>query len=265
MKCKNCNLLNEEDAIYCKRCGTLLEEQGNTNRKETKPKNQKTKVKRKTKTKIKKVKPMKKKNQPQKNNDGKNIFIVFLLIVVIALIGISLVMGYHIYDKDRNIEVPNLSQLSYDQASAVLASKNLKIEKKEKIVAEEGKNNIVLKQNKKEGTKVSKNTVIKVIVGKYQFSYIVENWIGKNIDEVKNELNHKGLLYQIEEKEIEEEKNHNKVIEQSPKKGTKINHSITVKITVGKYHQEIKEDNPEEDLEPEEDKDNDNEESQEKK
>lgn len=265
MQCRNCGTINDEDAIYCKGCGILLEEKQNTKIKELKPKKQKAKVKKKTKTKIKKVQKRKNNNKNQKNSVGKNIFIIFLLLLVIGFMGISLVMGYHIYDEDRNIEVPNLSQLSYDQASAVLASKNLKIEKKEKIVEEEGKNNIVLKQNKKEGTKVSKNTVIKVIVGKYRFSYIVENWIGKNIDEVKNELNHKGLLYQIEEKEIEEEKNHNKVIEQSPKKGTKINHSITVKIIVGKYHQEIKEDNPEEDLEPEEDKDNDNEESQEKK
>lgn len=256
MKCRNCDIINEEDAIYCKRCGALLEEKKEISEKKSKSKKQKTKVKKKTKTKIKKVKQRKDKNQKQKNNIGKNILILFLVSIIIALIGISLVMGYHIYDEERNIEVPNLYQLSYEQAQLLLAKKNLKIEKKEKVVTEEEKNNIVLKQNKKEGRKVSKNTVIKVTVGKYQFSYIVENWVGKNIDEVKNELNHKNILYQIEEKEVEEEKNHNKVIEQSPKKGTKINHPVTITITVGKYKRAKNEEKQEEnvDTEVEEDK-----------
>ncbi len=60
---------------------------------------------------------------------------------------------------------------------------------------------------------------------------------------MKNELNHKGILYQLEEKEVEEERDHNKVIEQSPKKGTKVDHSVTIKIIVGKYNAEKKEKN----------------------
>lgn len=252
MQCRNCGTKNDEDAIYCKGCGVLLEEKQNTKIKESKPKKQKAKVKKKTKTKIKKVQKRKNNNKNQKNSVGRNIFIIFLLLLVIGFMGISLVMGYHIYNEEKNIKVPDLYQLSYEQAVVVLEKKNLKIEKREKIVTEEEKNNIVLKQNKKEGSRVSKNAVVKVTVGKYRFSYIVENWIGKNIDEVKNELNHKGLLYQIEEKEIEEEKNHNKVIEQNPKKGVKLDQPVTIKIIVGKYKKEKIQEKPEENLDIEE-------------
>ncbi len=240
MRCRNCDIVNEEDALYCKRCGALLVEK-KSKTKEAKPKKQKTKVKRKTK--IKKIYQIKKNNQKQENSIGKNILILFLLILVIVLMGLSFVMGYHIYNEEKNIEVPDLYQLSYEEAVDVLAKKNLKIEQTEKIVTDEEKSNIVINQNKRKGTKVSKNTVIKVTVGKYQFSYIVANWIGNNKDEVKNELNHKGILYQLEEKEVEEERDHNKVIEQSPKKGTKVDHSVTIKIIVGKYNAEKKEKN----------------------
>ena len=241
MHCKNCNTINEEDALYCKKCGLPLQDEQNSKKKKDKSKN-KTKVKKKTKTKVKKVKQkVKTKNNKnkEKGSFGKNLFIFILVMLVICLFAVAAVMGYHIYNEEKNITVPNLYHLSYEEAELLLAKSDLKIAKKEQTVEEQGDDNIVITQNKKAGTKVSKNTTIKVTVGKYDYSYIVGNYIGKNLDEVKNEFNHDNIKYQIIEEEVTDEDEHDVIINQTPKKGTKITKDKTIKITVGKYIEEV--------------------------
>ena len=70
---------------------------------------------------------------------------------------------YKYYQKNYNIEVPNLIGETYEGARYKLAKKDLRIEKKEKKVDSEDENGIVIKQSKNEGTRVKKNTKIKVI------------------------------------------------------------------------------------------------------
>lgn len=243
MNCKNCGVINEEDALYCKKCGCLLRENHVKKKKEFKTRKQKVKRKTKTKTKIKRIKQNSKDRNNQKNSFGKNLLIFFLIILIMSLLSISFVMGYHIYNEEKNIEVPNLYHLSYEKAQLILAKKNLKILKKEKKISKEEENNIVINQNKKAGTKVSKNTIIKVTIGKYDFRYIVEDFMGKNIDEVKNNLDYYNISYQIVKKKIQNEEENNIVISQNPKAGTKMSPHTKIEIVIGEYQKpEIKKD-----------------------
>lgn len=237
MKCKNCGILNEEDALYCKKCGYLLEENNKKNKEKKSLKNKKEKPKKKTKvkTKIKKIRPKNKRKQESKSSFKTKVFIFFLIIMIILLLGISGILGYHIYNEEKNIEVPNLENLTYQEAEVILARKHLKVSKKEELTEEENLDQIVMRQSKKEGEKVSKDTVIKVTIGKYEFSYIMEDFIGQNIDFVKNRLNHQKINYQIETRSTNKEEENNQVFSQNPKKGKKINKDTIIKIVVLKY------------------------------
>ena len=147
--------------------------------------------------------------------------------------GISAILGYHIYDEEKNIEVPNLYNLTYEDARVILAKKNLKIAKIDKEVNDEAKDSIVINQNKKIGNKVSKNTTIKVTVGKYV--YRLDNFIDMKKDLAINTLKHNNITYKIVEKEVTDENKNDIVIEQYPKSNKKLNNGDTVTLTIGKY------------------------------
>lgn len=238
MYCKKCGIENEEDALYCKRCGAALIEQYEKKEKEKKPKQKvKTKTKVKTKVKKKKTKPSKRNNKKQVVTERKmgllsKIVMFFLILLVLALAGISCLLGYRIYS-DENIEVPDVTMMTYEEAESTLLEKNLNIDKKEKLVEEEAQDGVVIEQNKKPGKKVSKNTVIKVTVGVLNPSINVPNVVGMSLDQAKNTLNHINISYSISYKEVEEEED-SIVLSQNPKKGNKIEKNEKVLLTVSK-------------------------------
>ncbi len=249
MYCKKCGIRNEDDALFCKKCGaSLIEEYKDDNYSSNDNKKDKTKrtnkSKPKTKVKIKnKVKKVK-----EKNNSGRKgnqvvverkmgifskIFMFLLIVIVFFLIVICGGLGYKIYS-DENIEVPDVTNMTYKDAYSVLKSKDLNVFKQEKNVTDESKDGIVLSQSKKTPKKVSKNTVIKLTVGVFKEEKIsMINVVGMNIDEAKNSLNHKNILYTILYKEVDSGKD-GVVLSQSIRANTKISVRQKVSIVVSK-------------------------------
>jgi len=221
MICKKCGFDNDKSALYCRKCkANLVEEymddynkieknkelyddydpedeyseknnKNNSNNNKTR-----TKTKRKTKTKAK----TKEKNNKEKRKRGKDkvykertsfiakVFILFLMLIVLILSGVLAFAGYKYYEQNYNIEVPDLKGLTYEQAQLKLAKKDLNIDKKEVEVDNEEESGIVIKQNKKAKTKVKKDTTIIVSIGVLDDSYKVPNFVGKNVNEVIEEL-----------------------------------------------------------------------------
>ncbi|MGN0992355.1 MAG: PASTA domain-containing protein [Bacilli bacterium] len=265
MYCKNCGALNDEDSMFCKHCGFPISEQdldykdlkelqkkqeenektkGNKDKNKSKNKTKtktKNKIKNKTKNKVKKEKP--RKNNSQKSEKGmtfgQKILMFILFVMVFSLIGVLALGGYHYY-KSRNIEVPNLIGMTYEEAELILAKKDLKIQKVEQITEDETENNIVLKQNQTPGKKVRKNKTIKVIVGKYQKTYILENLTGMNIDNAISILESNNIKYEIKYKETEDYEN-STIISQSPDYGKKLTEEDKVTLTVAKNTNQNKE------------------------
>lgn len=233
MYCPKCGKENDEDALFCKKCGFPLDENPENynepvNTKYKKGKN-KTKIKNKTKTKTK-----------YKNNNEKvkgkmsffQSFIMFFFIVLsICALAAAAFLGYYIY-QNQNIVVPDVTGYSYESAVRTLQDNKLQAEKIEVTVEDEEQVGQVLKQNKKAGSKVMENTVIKLTVGILDTKITVPSLTGLTLDEALNILNENNIKYEI--KYETSDKKPNTILNQNIKSGKKIENTQTLTITVSK-------------------------------
>lgn len=252
MKCNICNEINDEDALFCKRCGNSLTENSierfNDNKKE-KPKKI---IKKETKKEVKviKQKPKKEKNKDKKNKNNKEKviierrssfgtrFLIFIMVIIIGVLSLGLgVVGYYEYEHYYNIVVPDLSGMTYNEAEVELAKNDLRISKKEKVTQNTEEVDRVIKQNKKAGSRAKKNAVITVTIGLKDESITVDNYVGLDIDSTISKLESKGIKYIIKY-ESNENKDYGVVLNQSIKPGKKISKDKEIIIIVNK-HQKI--------------------------
>lgn len=243
MICKNCGTYNDEDSSFCKNCGADLTEQYDDDDEESQGKTKvktRTKTKKHTKTKYKnkKEKPKEKTKVVYRDRDDKGsniigkIFNLFLILIIIALLIIAGVFGYNYYKENYNIEVPDFSNMTYEEASVKAAKLNLNTKEKDKIIDDETKNNIVISQNKKAGSKLKSGDTITLTVGKIDNTYKIENYVGKNINDVTQKLKINGINYSITYENSD--KNDGVIINQSIKSGTTVDKGSTIVLTVSK-------------------------------
>ncbi len=233
--CRNCQTENEDDALFCKKCGySFIEEYENKEDadKQKKSKNKKVKQKKqKVKTKVKYKKPKQSKNHSETQKSGFfSKFLVFiLLILVIALAFVVGVFGYRYY-QESNIVVPDLVGYSYEEATAILDSAKLSYQQKEVLTDEEEEVGIVLKQSKKAGSKTHENAVITLSVGVLDTRVTVPDVVGMSLEEALQTLNELHISYQLVYEESDEEAN--TVLKQSIRGGKVIQNTESITLTI---------------------------------
>lgn len=229
--CPKCYTENEEDAIYCKKCASLLNEDKNSNKDKEKKHVKKDKtVKKKVKTKYKtKVVKEKGSTEKQKSSFFSKFLVFILLIIVIALAGIASVFAYHYY-QENNIEVPSVVGYSYEEATAILDEAKLSYQQKEELTIDESEVGVVIKQSKRAGSKTHENAVITLTVGVLDSRVEVPDVRGMMLEDAINTLNHAGISYQLVYKESK--KDENVILKQSIRPGKEIDNSESVTLTV---------------------------------
>lgn len=229
--CPNCYTENEEDAIYCKKCASLLNEDKNSNKDKEKKHVKKDKtVKKKVKTKYKtKVVKDKGSSEKQKSSFFSKFLVFILLIIVIALAGIASVFAYHYY-QENNIEVPSVVGYSYEEATAILGEAKLSYQQKEELTTDESEVGVVIKQSKRAGSKTHENAVITLTVGVLDSRVEVPDVRGMMLEDAINTLDHAGISYQLVYKESN--KDENVILKQSIRPGKEIDNSESVTLTV---------------------------------
>lgn len=248
IKCPKCGIENDEDSFFCKRCGFPLDEEPKnyTQNSKTKVKKRKGKNKVKNKSKVKTKIKYKDNNEKQKGKMSffQSFMMFFFILLSISALTIAAFLGYYIY-QNQNIVVPDVIGYTYEDAKNTLKNSKLQAEMTEVLVTDEKDVGVVIKQNKKAGSKVTENTIIKLTVGVLDTKVIVPNVKGLSLKEAETLLNKNKVKYEIIYEEGEEE---NIVLKQSIKAGKKIENTEKVIITVSKKeeNQDVKEENEEE-------------------
>ena len=237
--CPNCKTENDEDAKFCKNCGYYFLEGDNKQDKKN-AKKKKNKIKHKTKTKSKtKIKKEKTKapryKQPSerpKSSILTKILLLFFILLSIGLLIIVSILGYNYY-LENNIEVPNVIGYSYEEATKVLDTANLSYEMKEEETTNKDEVGIVIKQNKRAGSKTHENAVITLTVGILDNHVTIPNVVDMTLEDATYILNKNNIIYKIEYKKTNK-KDNNTVISQSIKANKKIENTKVLTITVAK-------------------------------
>ena len=125
----------------------------------------------------------------------------------------------------KNVEVPSCKSLTVSKCEKKLqklgfeVNPTIKSDYNAKI-----KKNRVIRTNPGAGRTVKYGTKITIYKSKGEETYKLENYVGKNYNEIKNKLEIKyGLVVEIEKKEVQEAvEDTNLIIEQSLPAGTKV-------------------------------------------
>lgn len=238
--CGYCMEENDEDALYCKKCGKPLNsEYKEENNLKTRQKN---KIKRKTKVKNhnKTKKQVYDKREKGRMNFFQKFCMFFLIVLSITLATALGYIGYKIY-QNQNIEVPEVTGLDYQNAANKLKEAKLNYVKEEKLTTDKDEEGIVLKQSKKAGSKTSEKTLIKLTVGVYDDTVVMPKVTSLKVDQALEKLNKLGIKYQIIYKETSD--NFGIVLKQSINSDKKISKNTVVTLTITKQKAEENKDN----------------------
>lgn len=163
-----------------------------------------------------------------------------LVYIILGIIGsILLVMiGFFTYTKiqaNREIKVPDVSDMSVAKAEEKLKEKGFNVANKQEEKAsdkiEAGK---VIETDPKSGLKRRKGTTITLIVSTGKEKIELEDYTGKNALEIKGSLEAQGFTVNIEPKDVDDKKNseENIIISQEPKAGTEVKEGDTITLYV---------------------------------
>ncbi|WP_028328149.1 PASTA domain-containing protein [Borrelia coriaceae] len=168
-----------------------------------------------------------------------------LVLTIFGSLIISCAIFFIFLKGDDIVIVPNLSELYLEDAITELQNKELipYVELKfSSTYLDKGK---VIDQNPKAGTVLRLDSKVKIFVSKGAVINKVDNFIGKNIDDVvinlnANAINNNRMLYHLLKPiEIESTLPRGIIIRQEPSPGTKIASLIDLQFLVSKGQEEI--------------------------
>lgn len=155
--------------------------------------------------------------------------------VVLGILVLSLIIYLLVFGKSEKMyTIPsNLVGKSEDYVTEKLDSIGIKykIERQESDEVESGD---VISVNPRENTKIKKSRIVKVIISKGNGSIEVENYVGKNVETVYNELTDLGIQVILTSKKIDKTDTNykeNDIIDQSVKVGEKLSKNGSIELT----------------------------------
>ena len=160
--------------------------------------------------------------------DKKNKRIIIILSCVLGAILLILFFIFFIIPmltKKKNVEVPSCMNLTVSKCEKKLIGLGFEVNPDIKSVyTDKVKKNKIVRTNPGNGRVVKYGTKITIYKSKGEETFALENYVGKNYNEVKSKLEAKyGLVVTVEKKEIEKSVDDTSlIIEQSLPAGTKV-------------------------------------------
>ncbi len=150
-----------------------------------------------------------------------------ILVIAISIIMFLLFAGIILLPELTQIpdvKVPDVKNLTVQKAEEKLKELGFEVAiKTEKQFSDEVESGLIIKAEPASGRLIKKGSVITLYESKGTERILIENYIGKNIYEIKGQLELKGLVVSIESKEVEKVEEYKDaediIIEQSIKEG----------------------------------------------
>ena len=155
-------------------------------------------------------------------------FIIFILmIIIILLVAISSGLGGYLL-KDKVVKVPDFTGMTKEEATKILDSKDMNYELSNRTVSNNNDLDIVLEQNIDANKYILKSQKITLTIGSNNSKsnnsstkdtttttkITLDNYVGKNINDIKSILNKKDIKYEIVS--MDSNKDKGIIIKQSP-------------------------------------------------
>lgn len=165
-----------------------------------------------------------------------SIFLVAATLLSILVLVLVLYFTGVFTPKAKLVKVPNLTNLTVQEAKDILASNNLEVDDSRITwtLSDDIQKDYIISSNPAADEEVEQGTRIKLIVSSGQYS-VLGNYVGKNYNTAKEELN--ALNFIVRLVPVESDKTPGEVIEQSLEVGYKYDPNQNNEITI-KYSQE---------------------------
>lgn len=145
-------------------------------------------------------------------------------------------------DETGDIEVPDVREMTYEEAKAELEDANLKIKKGETRASAEVEKDKIISQTPIAGRKVKKGTVVKVTISKGKESGVIPTLVGQkyDYDEISQLLGKYGFKLGEVTKEDNDEVEEGFIVSQDPKEGATAKEGAKINIVVSKGSKKAK-------------------------
>lgn len=168
--------------------------------------------------------------------NAKKTAYLLMTLGIIVFIALYFVIAKPFSSKEKLVKVPDVAGKTIDEAKAMIEEENLLVDENiSYITSDEYEKDIVVSSSPSSNKEVKENSKVKLTVsnGKY---IVIENYVGKDIDSVKSDLESKGFVVSVDD--IESDQPSGTIISQSIESGKKIspdatNKVITLKVSSG--------------------------------
>ena len=146
------------------------------------------------------------KAEDKKNNKRIKIAIIALGVLLAIIIGVVLAITSR--NNTKTIEIPDVSNKSVSDATRELEKLGFKVSAKDKeIYSDEIEADKVIKTDPRAGKNVKSGTTITLYISIGSEGFEVENYVGKKFEDVKADLEGKGITVKSEEEEYSDQDN----------------------------------------------------------
>lgn len=163
--------------------------------------------------------------------DNRIVLILASIFTGIVAIITALIILLPILTNSREVNIPDVANMSTSDAINTLQSAGFKIaDKQEEIADDQVKEGYVVKTSPLAGTKRTKGTEITLFISSGNATYTLEDYTGKNYLTVKGTLEAYGIYVLVEKKDVDGSSttDANAIISQSVAAGSKVSSEDTV-------------------------------------
>lgn len=180
--------------------------------------------------------PIKKDSIPKPSSEDKKktvMVVVGAILAAVIFVSVAFMIGSNLKGADKDkLETPGFLGMTIEQAETEAAKLGLTVTKDGEELNSSYEPGQIVRQTPEEGTKISKEESIKLIIAAENVELIeVPSLVGKKLDEVSKLIKEAGFTESAEYK-FDANSAENTILEQMPRAGDKLEKGNVVKITV---------------------------------